>query len=202
MSKLLLVLAGGLLALALQSSLPVRAGDDFEITPAIQKRLDEWKKTAQGWCGDQVVLDAVEGQNEKGPIAGMTEDKWKKTQRRDPLIEGLSGCPAAKFLAAKAKASGGAVSELFLNAAQGEKVAFIDKTSSYVHKGKSKFDVPFETQKPWQGEPEFDESSQTYQIQLAVPVLVKDEPEAEKPTSIGVLVVGIDLGALEKPSGK
>ena len=80
----------------------------------------------------------------------------------------------------------GAVSEAFLNAAQGEKVAFVEKTTTYIHKGAAMFDVPFNTGKAWQGQPEFDESSQTYAIQISVPVLADGK-------SIGALVVGVNL---------
>jgi hypothetical protein len=85
--------------------------------------------------------------------------------------------------------------EAFLNAAQGEKVAFVEKTTSYLHKGQQKFDVPFTTGNAWQGKAEFDESSQTYAIQISVPVMAEGKP-------VGALVVGVNLTHLEKLAQK
>jgi hypothetical protein len=74
-------------------------------------------------------------------------------------------------------------------------VAFVEKTSSYIHKGQPKFDVPFGSGKVWQGQPEFDESSQTHQLQVSVPVLSGGK-------AVGVLVVGLNLTTLEKTARK
>src|SRR2546428_9189000 len=38
------------------------------------------------------------------------------------------------------------------------------------------FRSPFTSRSAWQGRPEFDESAQTYQIQISVPVLVDGQP--------------------------
>lgn len=93
------------------------------------------------------------------------------------------------------EASHGLVTEAFLCATQGEKVAFAEKTTWYIHKGMAKFDVPFTTRGPWQGRPEFDESAQTYQIQISVPVLVDGQ-------SVGALVVEVSLAQLEQQAKK
>lgn len=193
-----------LLAVALSSVLvaalgsPVRAENGAKkIDAAVQAKLDEWKKTITAWAADPIVLKQVIEQNEKGPIAEMTEEKWKVLKPRSPEVKAFENNPAGELLRAKAAATGGVVSEAFLNGAKGEKVAFTDKTSSYIHKGKAKFDRPFESRQPWQGEPEFDESTQTDSVQLAVPVLLKEKDgDAETVRSIGVLVVGIDLSKL------
>ena len=70
-------------------------------------------------------------------------------------------------------------------------MAFVEKTSSYIHNGQPKFDVPFSSGKAWQGKPEFDESSQAYAVQVSVPVLAEGKP-------IGVLVVGVNLEKVTK----
>lgn len=166
----------------------------FEVTPAVQKEIDKHVEVVKGWAADPVVVKAVEAQNAKGPIAGMDNAKWKTVRRSDDLVKGFQTCDAGKFLKAKADAAGDAYPEAFLSAAQGEKVAFIEKTTSYIHKGAAKFDVPFGG-KVWQGQPEFDESSQTHQIQIGVPVVSGGK-------SVGVLVVGINLTKLEKSAKK
>src|SRR5437667_309802 len=69
------------------------------------------------------------------------------------------------------------------------------KTTSDIHKGMPKPDVPSTSRSAWQGRPEFDESAQTYQIQISVPVLVDGQPA-------GALVVGISLSQLERQAKK
>jgi hypothetical protein len=162
----------------------------FEVTPAIQKEIDKHVEAAKGWAANPVIVKAVEAQNGKGPIPGMDNAKWKTVRRSDDVVKGFQTCEAGKFLKAKADEAKDAYPEAFLSAAQGEKVAFIEKTTSYIHKGAPKFDVPFGG-KSWQGAPEFDESSQTHQIQISVPVVSSGK-------AIGVLVVGINLTKLEK----
>src|SRR5262245_10366085 len=167
----------------------------FEITPAVQAELDKQKAVVASWAASPVVVSAVLEQNRKGPLGGMDNARWKMTRRSDPMVTGFQTNAAGQFLRAKLNESQGAVSEAFLNAAQGEKVAFVEKTTSYLHRGMPKFDVPFDTGKTWQGPAEFDESSQTYAIQISVPVLAEGK-------LIGALVVGVNLAHLEKLAKK
>jgi hypothetical protein len=167
----------------------------FEITPEVQAQLDVWKKTVAEWAADPKVVAAVAEQNKKGPLEGMDNKKWKTLRRRSPEVEAFQSNTAAKQLTEKSKASNGVVSEAFLNAGKGEKVAFLEKTSSYLHAGNAKFDQPFQKLQAWQGKPEFDESSQTYAVQVSVPVLDPKNPKQ----AIGVLVVGLNLTQIASP---
>jgi len=185
-----LVLVGALGLFAIEA-----AAASFEITPAIQAELEKQKAVVAKWAASPAIVSAVAEQNRKGPIAGMDNAKWKVTRRTDPMVTGFQSNAAGQFLKARLAESQGAVSEAFLNAAQGEKVAFYEKTTSYIHRGSSKFDVPFNTGKSWQGKPEFDESSQTYAIQISVPILAEGK-------AIGALVVGVNLSYLEKVAKK
>lgn len=171
------------------------AASAFEMSPAVQAQLDKEKTVIAGWASDPTIVKAVKEQNGKGPIAGMDNAKWKSTRRSDPVVQALQESAAGRLLKAKIDASNGMFSEAFLSAAQGEKVAFVEKTTSYIHKGQAKFDVPFTSGKSWQGNPEFDESAQTYQIQISVPVLADGKP-------VGALVVGVNLSHLEKSAKK
>jgi hypothetical protein len=173
----------------------VAGAASFEMTPGVQAELDKQKTVVASWAANPVIVNAVLEQNRKGPIGGMDNAKWKMTRRSDPVVTGFQTSPAGQLLKAKLGESLGAVSEAFLNAAQGEKVAFVEKTTSYIHRGAAKFDVPFGTGKAWQGPAEFDESSQTYAIQISVPVLAEGKP-------IGALVVGVNLSYLEKLAKK
>lgn len=183
-------------AVAVVAILPVVAlASNFEMTPAVQSELDKQKQIVAGWAADPVIVKAVKEQNAKGPIPDMNNPKWKTTRRSEPLVKGFQASPAGQYLKSKLEVGGGTFSEAFLNANQGEKVAFVEKTTSYVHAGQAKHDVPFASMKPWQGKPEFDESSQTYAVQISVPVL--DGSQA-----IGSLVVGVNLSHLEKVAKK
>jgi hypothetical protein len=161
------------------------------ISPAVQKALDRQVEVVKGWAANPLLVKAVAAQNEKGPIAGMDNAKWKTVRRSDELIKGFQTNEAGQWLRQKCTESNGVFPEAFLNAEKGEKVAFYEKTTSYVHKGSPKFDVPFNSKRVWQGSPEFDESSQTHQVQVSVPVV-------DAGRSIGVLVVGVSLTNLEK----
>lgn len=171
-------------------SVVLAAGEGFQMTPAVQAELDRHKIVIAGWAASTPVVNAVVEQNRKGPIAGLDNAKWKITRRRDPVVTAFQTNAAGQFLKAKVEETKGAISEAFLSAAHGEKVAFVEKTSSYIHVGAPKFDVPFTTGRSWQGQAEFDESSQTYAIQIAVPVLGDGKP-------VGVLVVGVNLSHLQ-----
>ena len=183
-------------AVAMMTLLPLVAlASTFEITAAVQTELDKQKQVVAGWAADPIIVGAVKAQNRQGPIEGMDNPKWKTTRRSDSVVKSLQSNAAGQALRAKLEASGGTFNEAFLNGARGEKVAFVEKTTSYIHVGQAKHDVPFGTSKSWQGKPEFDESSQTYAIQISVPVLDGGQP-------IGSLVVGVNLSHLEKVAKK
>lgn len=178
-----------LLALLAVPAVAQEAEKKFEITAEMQQQIDAWKKTLADWAKAPAVVASVVEQNKKGPIEGMDNKKWKTLRRRSAEVDAFTTNDAAKDIAAKAKATNGVVSEAFLNGQKGEKVAFLEKTSSYVHAGSPKFDTPFTKFEPWQGKPEFDESSQTFAVQVSVPVLDPKDPKK----AIGVLVVGLNL---------
>lgn len=182
-----------LMMLVMLSVAPVVLAAKMEITPVMQAALDKQKTAIAQWAADAAISKAVRDQNAKGPIAEMDNAKWKAVRRSDALVAAFQENPAGAFLKKKLDDSQGLFSEAFLSAAQGEKVAFVEKTSFYIHKGKPKFDVPFDTGKSWQGEPEFDESTQTFAVQISVPVV-------DGGKNIGVLVVGVNLNRLEKIS--
>ena len=166
-----------------------------EITPGVQKEIDKHVEVIKGWAADPVIVKAVAAQNEKGPLPGIDNAKWKTIRRSEDTIKELQSGPAGQYLTQKVKGSNDTFSEAFLSAAKGEKVAFVEKTTSYIHKGQPKFDVPFDSGKAWQGKPEFDESAQTHQLQVSVPVLSGGKV-------VGVLVVGLNLTKLEKTAQK
>ncbi len=167
----------------------------FEMTPAAQGELDKAKVVLAKWAASPAVVNAVKEQNAKGPIPGLDNAKWKTMRRTDPVVKGFETNAAGQFLKARMDEHKNVINKVFLNAAKGEKVAFGEKTISYLHAGDPKFDVPYGTGKAWQGKPWFDESIQTYAIQVSVPVLSDGH-------AIGVLVGSVSLSYLESVSRK
>ena len=170
-----------------------RAASCFAVMEQIQEKITWQVWNANGWAASPVVVEAVLAQNAKGPIPGMDNAKWKTVPESDAIVQGFINNEAGKFLQAELAKTEGVCVGAFLNAAQGEKVAFTDKTGSYIHKGSAKFDAPFTSGKAWQGKPELEDK--VYVIQISVPVLFEGKP-------IGVLVVELNGTKLEELSKK
>jgi len=165
-----------------------KAESCFAVMEQIQEKITWQVWNANGWAASPVVVEAVLAQNAKGPIPGMDNKKWKTVPESDAIVQGFINNEAGKFIKAELAKTEGVCVGAFLSAAQGEKVAFTDKTGSYIHKGSAKFDVPFSSGKTWQGEPELEDK--VYIIQISVPVLSEGKP-------IGALVVEINGSKLE-----
>ena len=185
------------IALAVVAFLPIVAlASSFEVTPTVRAELEKQSRLLTVWAADPIIVAAVKEQNARGPIAGMDNTKWKAIRRSDPIVQGLTGNAAGQFLRKKVEASNGTLDKAFLNGAQGEKVAFAEKTISYIHRGQEKFDVPMSTGKAWQmTRPWFDESLQGYALQVAVPVM-------DGGKAIGVLVASVPVTYLERVAKK
>jgi hypothetical protein len=171
------------------------AASCFEVMEEVQTRITWQVWNADGWAANPLLVEAVLAQNKKGPIPGMDNAKWKTVPESDAVVQGFIKNDVAQFLAAEMANTDGICTGAFLNAAQGEKVAFTEKTGSYIHKGSAKFDAPFTSGKAWQGKPELDDSGKVYEIQISVPVLSEGKP-------IGVLVVELNGTRLEELSKK
>ena len=178
--------SGSLVAVAAAGCLavPVAAGNE---DPALQAKLDARIRIIKTWAADPAVVAAVKAVNASVPAeyAAMTEEKWAGLSVLEPSVRGFTRNDAANLLKAN---KGVEVSEAFVSAANGMKVAFLSKTTSWIHKGKPKHDVPM-AGRVWQGEIETDKSTGVQQIQVAVPVLDGGKP-------IGSLVVGFAISKL------
>jgi len=187
----LLVLAVVVLAAACAQQGSSRCASCFGVMSEVQTKITQQTWLANGWAASPVVVQAVLAQNTKGPIPGMDNAKWKTVPESDAIVRGFMNNDAANFLKEELAKTDGVCTGAFLNAAQGEKVAFNEKTGSYIHKGSAKFDVPFTTGKSWQGPAELDDSGKVYEIQVSVPVLSEGKP-------VGALVVEINGTRLEE----
>jgi hypothetical protein len=178
MKKIILSLA------LLLSSVGFSADLSKEQSEALKKEIE----VAKSWASDAKIIEAVKAVNAT-PVADlkdMNQDKWKALPILDSKIKALAKHAVSEYLKGKKSE---AVSEMFLNAADGTKVAFFAKTSSWSHKGKPKHDEPM-SGKVWQGNVETDDSTGTQQIQIAVPVM-------DGGKSIGSLVVGYAVSKLK-----
>ena len=174
-----------LLSLAALLTPPVRAG---ELGADCQARITAKLAQLQTWAADSVIVKAVKARNENRPaeLATLDQDKWKALSILDPLVRGFTRNDAAAVLKTR---KSGAVTEAFLSAADGTKVAFLTKPTNWSHAGKPKHDAPM-SGRTWQGVEEVDESTGRRQLQVAVPVLEEGKP-------IGSLVLGLDLDKLK-----
>lgn len=152
-----------------------------EQTTALNKQVEEFKKVA----ADSKVVDAVKAAA-SADYKDMTQDKWKELPVLDPKVRYFSKTPAAEFLKTKKIDM---VTEIFVNAADGTKVAFLSKTSNWSHKGKPKHDEPM-AGKTWQGGIEMDESTGLKSIQVAIPVM-------DGGKAIGSMTVGFSVTKLK-----
>lgn len=155
-----------------------------EQATALKAKVEELKKLGS----DPKVVDAVKAANASAlpDYKDMTQDKWKDLPVLDPKIRYFSKNPTGEFLKTKKDEM---VTEIFVNAADGTKVAFLSKTSNWSHKGKPKHDQPM-TGKEWQGAIEMDESTGLKSIQVAVPVV-------DGGKNIGSLVAGYSITKLK-----
>lgn len=155
-----------------------------EQTTALNKQVEEFKKVA----ADPKIVDAVKAVNTAAlaDYKDMSQDAWKAMPVLDPKVRYFSKNPAAEFLKTKKNDT---VTEIFVNAADGTKVAFLSKTSNWSHKGKAKHDDPM-AGKTWQGSIEMDESTGLKSIQVAVPVL-------DGGKAIGSMTVGLSITKLK-----
>jgi len=147
------------------------------------------KAKALAWLStDAKVVAAVKEHNAKPPAgaAGMTNEKWKGLTVLDPFVRSFSKNELATYLKGKKDDS---ISELFISGADGTKVAFFAKTSSWTHAGKAKHEEPMKGE-TWIGPVEVDQSTGVEQIQIGLPVLDGGKP-------IGSVVVGLDVKKLQ-----
>jgi hypothetical protein len=140
------------------------------------------------FANDPKIVEAVKAVNTT-PLADykdMTQDKWKELPVLDPKVRYFSKNPVAEFMKSKKDEI---ITEMFLSAADGTKVAFLSKTSNWSHKGKPKHDEPMNG-KSWQGKIEMDDSTGLKSIQVAVPVM-------DGGKAIGSLVTGFAISKLK-----
>jgi hypothetical protein len=157
------------------------------LSPEVKAKVEAKAREFQAWGTDPRVVAAVKARNSSPSAeeAAMTNDKWKSLTLLDPFVRSFTKNPVGVYLKEKKDP---AVTEAFVSGADGTKVGFLSKTTSWSHKGKEKHEVPM-TGKTWIGPLEVDESTGQQQVQVGLPVL-----EGGKP--IGSIVVGLGISKL------
>jgi hypothetical protein len=158
------------------------------LAPELKAKVDAKVKELQAWSTDPKIVDAVKAYNEAPPAEAeaMTNEKWKGLSLLDPFVRSYTKNPLAEYLKTKRDES---MSEIFVSGADGNKVAFLAKTSFWCHKGKDKHSQPM-SGKTWIGPAELDESSGQLQVQVGLPVLSGGKP-------IGSVVIGLSVTKLK-----
>jgi hypothetical protein len=144
---------------------------------------------------DPVIVKAVKMENAKGKtleqIKAMDE-KWKATPGVADFMSELVESECGQHLRQLQKRTP-YYGEIFVMDNQGANVAMTDKTSDYWQGDEAKFIEAY--QKGAGGihisDVEFDESTQTYLVQVSLPV--KDDK-----TVIGAMTIGIDVDIFEQ----
>lgn len=180
--------AGFYLGLVLAAGVMTGAAAAAQITPAMQAKINAEITAAQALASDPAIVEAVKAQNASAPanFAGMTQEKWAAAAASDPFVQGFTTNAVAAILQAKKSAI---AAEVFVNAADGRKVAFLAKTTNWSHAGSPKHDMPMMGH-PWTGAIEHDHSSGVESIQIGVPVL-------DGGKAIGSIVIGLDVAKLK-----
>ncbi len=144
------------------------------------------------WGENPVIVGAVKAQNAKGMTLNEIkafDERWVNTPGIADFMSPYLENDCAKELQ-KLKEGAPYFAEIFVTDNQGGLVAATDKTSDYWQGDEAKFTECFRGEEGvlYISDVEFDESTQTYSVQVSVPV--RDEGKV-----IGVLVIGIDVDA-------
>lgn len=141
---------------------------------------------------DAELIAAVRAQNSLNRSLAEIQDAdkaWMATPGVNDVMRKLIDSPVAASLRA-ARASLPALSEAFVMDKQGANVAMTDKTSDYWQGDEAKFTVCTKDQgSVWIGKVEFDESTQSYSVQISVPVV-------DGGAVIGAVCFGLDVEKL------
>jgi hypothetical protein len=192
-SKILAMLV--IAPITLVSAMTVASANEFE------GQLRSYADDVKIWLSDPVVIDAVKAQNAEN--AGLSQQdidtldkEWRaETSATDkPLIDKVLDRPLSKFLREKSDETEGLITEIFVMDNKGLNVGQSDVTSDYWQGDEAKWQktYPVGADAIHMSDVELDESTQTYQSQLSLPVLDRDGS-----TVIGAITLGINVELLE-----
>jgi hypothetical protein len=176
-----------LMAVVLLTSVvgPALAGEK-----APQRVVDMGNSTLAALGSDPVIVKAVKEENAKGKSLDQIKEmdgKWLAHAGVADYMKALTDSECGKHLQALQSSSPQYV-EIFVMDNQGANVAMTAKTSDYWQGDEAKFQKSFAEGKGavFVDDVKFDDSSQTYLVQVSVPVL-------DGGKAIGAITFGIDI---------
>lgn len=163
-----------------------------EVLPA--DLVAEIETLGDTWGKNPVIIEAVKKQN----ASGMSHDaileldeKWRTTSGLAPFMQPYFDNDAAEELV-RLESEADYVMESFAMDNQGGIVGATNKTSDYWQGDEAKFTESFKggSGATHIGEIEFDDSAQSYLVQVSVPVMSEG-------VAIGAITIGIDIDSFE-----
>ena len=143
---------------------------------------------------DAVIVSAVRAENAKAKSLEQIKEldaKWKATPGIADYMKAMMQSECGQYLQG-IQGSVGYYAELFVMDNQGGNVCMSDKTSDYWQGDEAKFKKSFNSGQGAVhiGKVKFDDSTQTYLVQVSVPV--KDGDKV-----IGAITIGVDIDKIK-----
>ena len=170
------------------NSYPIPSAGINKLEPRMQSVVMAHVARIEDWLKEPVLLDAVRAQNSQGLTLEQIKviDQDWLAGRNEDVVARLQTNPAAQFLRAKMALNPQLYVEAFLCDNQGAVVAEYPRTSDYWQGDEDKFTGSFNSPngETYIGEVELDESTQTFSVQVSLPVI-------DQGKTIGILIVGL-----------
>jgi hypothetical protein len=187
MKKTLSVMVAGALVLGMVGL--VCAGEK-----APQKVVDLANSSLAAMGSDPVIVKAVKEENAKGKSLDQIKEmdgKWLAHAGVADYMQALMDSECGKYLS-KGQKDSPYLSEVFVMDNQGANVAMTNKTSDYWQGDEAKFQKSFAEGKGavFVDDVKFDDSSQTYLVQVSVPVM-------DGGKAIGAITFGVDVDKVQ-----
>ncbi|GAB6904274.1 conserved exported hypothetical protein [Desulfosarcina cetonica] len=187
MKKVVFLLIAGLMVFA-----PIAVALAEE---APQKIKDLAQNELAGYGTDPVIVKAAAGENAKGKTLDQIKQQdntWQNTAGIVDFMKALMENECGQHLR-EIQGSKPYFAEIFVMDNQGANVAMTDKTSDYWQGDEAKFQKTFNdgAGTVFVDEVKFDESAQSYLVQVSVPVV-------DGGKAIGAITFGIDVDKVEQ----
>ncbi len=153
------------------------------------QKVDRWLPALRRMASDPEVIQAVQAQNARGvPLSSIQEQDaaWRATTGMTGFQQRVLTSACSRALNRHAKGLGRAMAEAFAMDGQGALVGATRRTSDYWQGDEDKFQVPYRRGTVLREKPFFDDSSQSYVIQISLPV-------SDGTRTIGALTVALSL---------
>lgn len=143
---------------------------------------------------DPMIVSQVKKANAENKTLDQikkTDEHWRQTPGIDDFMKTMLQSECSQYLR-KIQEGKSYFSEIFVTDNQGANVALTDKTSDYWQGDEDKFIMAYNQGQGsiYIGQIEFDDSSQTYLVQVSVPVM-------DGTACIGTITFGLDIDKIE-----